>query len=121
MYWDLPPMEKRKTYSISKHNGEENVRGFGEDEEEVEEEVKPLMTSQELVGSYGSVMTSSLCKNHRSSASHSSLNHIHSPLGSPVESPIHDPHRTLRNSSWCQGNQLTEYVFNWVKELILFI
>lgn len=102
MYWDLPPMEKRKTYSVSKHNGEEIVRGFGEDEEEVEEEVKPLMTSQELVGSYGSVMTSSLCKNHRSSASHNSLNHIHSPLGSPVESPIHDPHRTVRNSSLCQ-------------------
>uniref|UniRef100_A0A3Q2D863 Uncharacterized LOC107086866 n=1 Tax=Cyprinodon variegatus TaxID=28743 RepID=A0A3Q2D863_CYPVA len=82
MYWDLPPTEKKKVYI--KHNGEEYVHGFGEEEDEVEEEVKPLMTSQELVGSYGSVMTSSLCKNHRSAASNNSLNQIHSPLESPA-------------------------------------
>ncbi|XP_015233582.1 PREDICTED: uncharacterized protein LOC107086866 [Cyprinodon variegatus] len=95
MYWDLPPTEKKKVYI--KHNGEEYVHGFGEEEDEVEEEVKPLMTSQELVGSYGSVMTSSLCKNHRSAASNNSLNQIHSPLESPAAA-----HRRLRNSSSCQ-------------------
>lgn len=97
MYWDLPPTEKKKVYI--KHNGEEYVHGFGDEEDEVEEEVKPLMTSQELVGSYGSVMTSSLCKNHRSAASNNSLNQIHSPLESPAAA-----NRRLRNSSSCQGN-----------------
>uniref|UniRef100_A0A3B5L260 Major facilitator superfamily (MFS) profile domain-containing protein n=1 Tax=Xiphophorus couchianus TaxID=32473 RepID=A0A3B5L260_9TELE len=61
MYWDLPPTERRKTDSISERHEEENVHGLGEEnnEEEVEEEIVPLMTSQELVGSYGSMMTSS--------------------------------------------------------------
>ncbi|MEQ2159478.1 hypothetical protein GOODEAATRI_023288, partial [Goodea atripinnis] len=100
MYWDLPPMERRMTYCSSKHNGEENVHGF--DEDEVEEEVKPLITSQEFVASYSSVMTCSLSKNHKSAVSNNSLNHIDSPLESHVTTPSHEIHRSFRNSSSCQ-------------------
>ncbi|XP_047229851.1 major facilitator superfamily domain-containing protein 8 isoform X1 [Girardinichthys multiradiatus] len=97
MYWDLPPMERRMTYCSSKNNGEENVHGF--DEDEVEEEVRPLITSQEFVASYSSVMTSSLSK---SAVSNNSLNHIHSSLESHVATPSHELHRSFRNSSSCQ-------------------
>ncbi|KAM4549315.1 major facilitator superfamily domain-containing protein 8 [Odontesthes bonariensis] len=77
MYWDLPPLEKRKTNDNLVHKVEETPQGFVEDEEEGHEEVKPLMGSQELVGSYGSVVvTSNHCNNHPSFASNTSLNHI---------------------------------------------
>ncbi|XP_054907217.1 major facilitator superfamily domain-containing protein 8 [Poeciliopsis prolifica] len=104
MYWDLPPTERRKTDNISKRHEEENVPGPSKDEEEevVEEEVVPLMTSQELVGSYGSVMTSSQCKNHKSDESNNLLSHSHLPLESPVTTATSELYSTFRNSSTCQ-------------------
>ncbi|XP_016520856.1 major facilitator superfamily domain-containing protein 8 [Poecilia formosa] len=90
MYWDLPPMERR----ISNPDEEENVPGPSE--EEVEEEVMPLMTSQELVGSYGSVTTSSMCKGHRSAEPNDS------PVESPVTLPTHELPTPFRISMTCQ-------------------
>ncbi|XP_021177182.2 uncharacterized protein mfsd8l1 [Fundulus heteroclitus] len=102
LYWDLPPVDRKKTLSTSQHSGEEGVDGFGEDEEDVEAEIKPLMTSQELVGSYGSVMTSSLCKKHRAAACNISPDHIHSPLQSPMSSSSQELHEPCRHFSLCQ-------------------
>ncbi|XP_008405114.1 uncharacterized protein mfsd8l1 [Poecilia reticulata] len=90
MYWDLPPMERR----ISNPHEGENIPGPSE--EEVEEEVMPLMTSQELVGSYGSVTTSSMCKGHRSAEPNDS------PVESPVASPTHELPTRVRISITCQ-------------------
>ncbi|XP_032427162.1 uncharacterized protein mfsd8l1 [Xiphophorus hellerii] len=104
MYWDLPPTERRKTDSISERHEEENVHGLGEEnnEEEVEEEIMPLMTSQELVGSYGSMMTSSQCRSHRPDESSNSPRHSNSPLESPVATPTDELHSSFQNSSTCQ-------------------
>uniref|UniRef100_A0A3Q3FWY8 Major facilitator superfamily domain-containing protein 8-like n=1 Tax=Labrus bergylta TaxID=56723 RepID=A0A3Q3FWY8_9LABR len=52
MYWDLPPLERGKANGNSiSHNREEE----SEQVEEENDEEKPLMASQELGGSYGSV------------------------------------------------------------------
>ncbi|PWA14572.1 hypothetical protein CCH79_00014985 [Gambusia affinis] len=104
MYWDLPPTERRQTDSSSKRHEEENVHGLSEDnnDEVVEEEVMPLMTSQELVGSYGSVTTSSQCKSHKSDESSNSPSHSNSPLESPVATPTDDLHSSLSDSSTCK-------------------
>ncbi|XP_069558361.1 major facilitator superfamily domain-containing protein 8 [Brachyistius frenatus] len=83
MYWDLPPLEKGKANGRlrSKDGEEENKQGLGmEIEEESDEEEKPLMGSEELMGSYGSLVTSSSPGNR---ASNPTLDHI-SPLPSPA-------------------------------------
>ncbi|XP_028259334.1 uncharacterized protein mfsd8l1 isoform X2 [Parambassis ranga] len=97
MYWDLPPLEKRKTSNslINKcrEEEEEYEQRLDEDEEE-----KPLMVSQELVGSYGSVVTSSQLRNHTSAPSNATMNHI-SPPPSPVTSETQESSSPFRNSS----------------------
>ncbi|XP_041863205.1 major facilitator superfamily domain-containing protein 8 isoform X2 [Melanotaenia boesemani] len=99
MYWDLPPLERRKTNDSLAHSREDDVQVFGEDEEEGDEEAKPLMGSQELVGSYGSVVvTSSSCKHHASFTSNTSLNHTSPPL-SPAKPQNHKGFRFFKNSS----------------------
>ncbi|XP_072245443.1 major facilitator superfamily domain-containing protein 8 [Leuresthes tenuis] len=96
MYWDLPPLEKKKTNDNLVHKVEENAQGFTEDEEEGHEEVKPLMGSQELVGSYGSVVvTSNQCNNHASFAFNASLNH-----SAPSPPQTHSYLRHFKNSSF---------------------
>ncbi|XP_034564914.1 uncharacterized protein mfsd8l1 [Notolabrus celidotus] len=79
MYWDLPPLEKAKPKenSVSHNQEEESEQGVVE---ESDEEEKPLIGSQELAGSYGSVVVSPSSENHRCSVSSASLNHV-SPHG----------------------------------------
>ncbi|XP_040896496.1 uncharacterized protein mfsd8l1 [Toxotes jaculatrix] len=100
MYWDLPPLEKRKAQeSLTRKSGEEeNEQGPMEDEEEDNEEGKPLMRSQELVGSYGSVVTPNPLRNSISAASNATLNHI-SPPPSPLPSETHESSSPFKNFS----------------------
>uniref|UniRef100_A0A8C8A0P4 Major facilitator superfamily (MFS) profile domain-containing protein n=1 Tax=Oryzias sinensis TaxID=183150 RepID=A0A8C8A0P4_9TELE len=91
MYWDLPYLERRKTKDSVIHKEEENTHASVEDEEEGDEEVKPLMTSQELVGSYGSVVAPDPCRKH---------SRVHnSPISSPVTSQSHEHVTSLKSSS----------------------
>ncbi|XP_013855013.1 major facilitator superfamily domain-containing protein 8 [Austrofundulus limnaeus] len=99
MYWDLPPLEKRRANEGPKASRVEDTLGSIEDEDEGEEEVKPLMSSHELVGSYGSVVTSQRSKKHICSVSITSLNHIHSCPASPENSHIQKGLQPQRNSS----------------------
>nr|XP_046248487.1 major facilitator superfamily domain-containing protein 8 [Scatophagus argus] len=88
MFWDLPPPEKGKAKEDlrSQSREVENEQGLGE---EVNDEEKPLMGSQELVGSYGSVVISNPPTPHTPAASNATLNHI-SPPPSPVPPDSHD-------------------------------
>lgn len=65
LYWDLPPQEQEKTEE-SCSTDTEDQKSREEDDEDDDEE-KPLMPSQELVGSYGSVVPANT--NHTSSPS----------------------------------------------------
>uniref|UniRef100_A0A1A8IXE5 Major facilitator superfamily (MFS) profile domain-containing protein n=3 Tax=Nothobranchius kuhntae TaxID=321403 RepID=A0A1A8IXE5_NOTKU len=96
MYWDLPQLERRKTIDSPKLSGEGNMPGaVVNDEDEGEEEVKPLIASQELLGSYGSVVIS----NHAHVAFSSSLNHVHSSPASPEMSQSHKCLQPARSGS----------------------
>ncbi|KAG7217528.1 hypothetical protein INR49_021455 [Caranx melampygus] len=100
MYWDLPPLERKKAQdsSASKSEEEEHEGGFAEDEEEESDEGKPLMRSQELVGSYGSVVTPSPLGDHMSAASNARPNHI-SPPPSPPPSGTQESPSSFKNFS----------------------
>ncbi|XP_029004312.1 major facilitator superfamily domain-containing protein 8 [Betta splendens] len=68
MYWDLPQLERMKTRGCSTNTSreeEEDEHGPGEDDEE-----KPLMVSQELVGSYGAVVMPNPQRNHSGASNH---------------------------------------------------
>lgn len=80
---DLPPIEKRKARDsmTRKNQEEENEKSLVEDVEESDEEGKPLIVSQELMGSYGSVVASSPPRNTTLNPNPSP----HSPV-SPAES-----------------------------------
>lgn len=71
LYWDLPPQERGKAAESApccRTEAEERKRREEDDEEDEEdEEEKPLMASQELGGSYGSVVSPNT--NHASSPS----------------------------------------------------
>lgn len=89
IYWDLPPLENRKSKeSLRSENREEGNEG-GLVEEDNEEE-KPLMGSQDLGGSYGSVVTSNPPRCDSPSVSNDMLNHI---------SPPHSPEQPESNES----------------------
>lgn len=77
MYWDLPPLEKGNAKHKSKRRaGTDHEQGLmGNEEEEEDNEVKPLMESQEVTGSYGSVVTRDPQTNHASTDS--TPNHIY--------------------------------------------
>ncbi|XP_022049244.1 major facilitator superfamily domain-containing protein 8 isoform X2 [Acanthochromis polyacanthus] len=80
MYWDLPPIENVKAKNrLINSNEEKTEQELVKDEDESNEEEKPLMSSQEMVGSYGSVVRSSPLKNHTSPASNGTMNHISTP------------------------------------------
>lgn len=64
MYWDLPPLE-RNIGKVKKANGTcENEQITEEDNEDPNDEAQPLMYSQELHGSYGSVVMPNPSSNH---------------------------------------------------------
>ena len=104
MYWDLPPLERKRAQenSTSKNGEEVNQHGFTEDEEEDNDEGKPLMRSQELVGSYGSVVTLNPSRNNISAASNAALNHI-SPHPSPLPSETFQSSSPFKNFSISRG------------------
>lgn len=90
MYWDLPPLERGKTKgSLRSQNRGEEESEEGLVEEDNDEE-KPLMVSQELLGSYGSVMTSSPPVPNTAATSDATENHISSPQ-SPVPPESNEP------------------------------
>lgn len=91
MYWDLPPQERGKVKdSVNQHITDAEHKK--ELTEEDDDEEKPLMRSQELVGSYGTVVTSDPPACHNHAASDATLNHTSSP----------DPHRSSSPySSFC--------------------
>ncbi|KAK0144154.1 Major facilitator superfamily domain-containing protein 8 [Merluccius polli] len=75
MYWDLPPLERDGSgESVKCGGGREDVEGErrrlslpveqDEDFQEEEDEGKPLMTSNELQGSYGAVVTPDPPRSH---------------------------------------------------------
>ncbi|KAM6938119.1 major facilitator superfamily domain-containing protein 8 isoform 1-T3 [Lycodopsis pacificus] len=105
MYWDLPPLEKGKAKkSLTSQRREEVEEDRGLVEEDNDEE-KPLMGSQELGGSYGSVVTandsvvtSNPAGYDSSAASKDTLNHI-SPAPSPVPPEPHASSSPLKNFS----------------------
>lgn len=104
MYWDLPRLERMKAHenSTDKSREEENVQGLVKDEEEENDEGKPLMGSQELVGSYGSVVTPNPLRNHSSAASNDMLNHT-SPSPTPPPSETHESLSPFKNFSISRG------------------
>lgn len=89
MYWDLPPLERLKPKETSTSNNREE-ESEQEIVEEGNDEEKPLIGSQELAGSYGSVVISSPAENHSCSVSSASLNHVSPHLSH--ESP--EPHES---------------------------
>ncbi|XP_031715172.1 uncharacterized protein mfsd8l1 isoform X1 [Anarrhichthys ocellatus] len=105
MYWDLPPLEKGKAKKSLTSQSREEVeedRGLVEDDNDEE---KPLMGSQELGGSYGtvvtandSVVTSNPAGYDASAASKDTLNHI-SPPPSPVPPESNPSSSPLKNFS----------------------
>ncbi|XP_035033444.1 uncharacterized protein mfsd8l1 isoform X2 [Hippoglossus stenolepis] len=101
MYSDLPPLERKKAQegsTTSKSGDQESEPGLTEDEEEDNDEVKPLMTSQELVGSYGSVVPPNHKRNNVSAASNSTLSHV-SPPPSPPPSETRDSSSPIKEFS----------------------
>ncbi|XP_061832002.1 major facilitator superfamily domain-containing protein 8 [Nerophis lumbriciformis] len=78
MYWDLPPLERGKDTFKAEHSVLENEQEIEGDEGEGDEEGKPLMRSQELLGSYGSVVAEDSHRDGTTVTSDPTLNHISS-------------------------------------------
>lgn len=97
MYWDLPSLEKgRAKESLSSSSREEdNERGLVEEDSDEE---KPLMGSQELGGSYGSVVTSNPPRYDTPDDSIATPNHI-SPPASPVPQESQESSSPFKNFS----------------------
>ncbi|XP_041648099.1 uncharacterized protein mfsd8l1 [Cheilinus undulatus] len=97
MYWDLPPLDRGKANvnSTSHNKEEESEQGLAEDENDEE---KPLMHSQELMGSYGSVVTSNSQLNNNCAVSSATLNHISPPL-SPEPTEPNESSNPFKNFS----------------------
>ncbi|KAM9358374.1 major facilitator superfamily domain-containing protein 8 [Symphorus nematophorus] len=98
MYWDLPPLERGKSKESSSSQGKEEDENEQQPEEEDNEEEKPLMRSQDLMGSYGSVVTSKPPTNHTTAASNAVLSHI-SPPPSPGLPDSHESSSPFKNFS----------------------
>ncbi|XP_054459175.1 major facilitator superfamily domain-containing protein 8 [Anoplopoma fimbria] len=97
MYWDLPPLEKGKAKESLTGQSREEENDGGRVEEDNDEE-KPLMRSQELGGSYGSVVTPNPTGYDSCAASNATLNHI-SPPPSPVPAESHEASSTFKKFS----------------------
>uniref|UniRef100_A0A8D0B763 Major facilitator superfamily domain-containing protein 8-like n=1 Tax=Sander lucioperca TaxID=283035 RepID=A0A8D0B763_SANLU len=97
MYWDLPPLEKGKAKqnSTGQSMEEEDERGLVEEDNDEE---RPLMGSQEVEGSYGSVVVSKPPRLDASAASNTTLNHI-SPPPSPGLPESHESSSPFKNFS----------------------
>lgn len=96
MYWDLPPRVRGRAQdgSTSHSTDAQDEKGLMEDGDDEE---KPLIASQELAGSYGSVVTSNSSIHHAPTASNATTNHVSA--ASPVPP---DNHKSSRlNKSFC--------------------
>lgn len=94
MYWDLPPREKgRAQHGSTSHSTDaEDEKGLMEDGDDEE---KPLIASQELAGSYGSVVTANSSIHHAATASNATTNHVSA-------APPTDTHKSSHlNKSFC--------------------
>lgn len=82
LYWDLPLQGRGNAEESVPHGSTdaEDGKGQAEEEEDTDEE-KPLITSQELVGSYGSVAPP-----NTQAASNAALNHTSLPSPKPQDS-----------------------------------
>lgn len=79
LYWDLPLQESGKVKESVLHGGTDAEDGTGlEEEDEDTDEEKPLITTQELVGSYGTVV-----QVNSQSALNTALDHASSPSPKP--------------------------------------
>ncbi|KAK7889799.1 hypothetical protein WMY93_025359 [Mugilogobius chulae] len=84
MYWDLPPLEKSNTKARQTNRSSENEQAPKEDNEDRNDEAQPLMQSQEVHGSYGSVVTPDASNNHNGG----STNPISPPSSPTTESQV---------------------------------
>lgn len=83
LYWDLPPLERNNAKVKQANRSSETEQITEEDNEDNDDEAQPLMYSQELHGSYGSVVTPNSSSNHiRANA-----NHVSPPSPPTTESP----------------------------------
>lgn len=99
-YWDLPTLERGKAKANSTSQSTETGDEQGPVEED-DDEGKPLMESQELLGSYGSVVTSNPPAHHTPAASNAMPNHI-SPPSSPVPPDPEESSSPFKNFSLSQ-------------------
>ncbi|XP_056133476.1 uncharacterized protein mfsd8l1 [Lampris incognitus] len=88
MYWDIPPLERwrcREGMVSTEWEVEGESGPAGENGEGDEDEGKPLMGPQELLGSYGSLITPDPPKDRTSGFSNGSLHHVslHPPPSPP--------------------------------------
>lgn len=100
-YWDLPTLERGKAKANSTSQSTETGDEQGPVEED-DDEGKPLMESQELLGSYGSVVTSNPPAHDTPAASNAMPNHI-SPPSSPVPPDPEESSSPFKNFSLSQG------------------
>lgn len=103
MYWDLPPLENGKAKErLPNHCIDvENEKGL---EEEDTDEEKPLMGSQELLGSYGSVVASSPSSRDITTASNGTLGHVSPPCTAPPD--LHKSSSPSKNVCMSRGEWL---------------
>lgn len=103
MYSDLPSLEKTKhRHSLRGQKSEQqSEQGIEKDEAESDEEEKPLIRSQELVGSYGSFVAPKQINHDGSSASCDSSDQI-SASPCPVETEIIESSNPFKNFSITQ-------------------
>lgn len=94
MYWDLPPRERGRAQdgSTSHSTDAEDEKGLMEDGEGEE---KPLIASQELAGSYGSVVTSHSSIHHAPTATNATTNHV------SAAPPVLPDKSSRLNNSFC--------------------
>ncbi|XP_051930531.1 uncharacterized protein mfsd8l1 isoform X2 [Hippocampus zosterae] len=104
MYWDLPPLQRGKETLKTKCNdmvneqttGEEAEDEEDEDEDKIEdEEVKPLMQSQELAGSYGSAAATESHRNVTTATPDATLNQTSPSPEPPVSHKSSNPFKNF--------------------------
>lgn len=83
MYWDLPPLDRSNVKNKPENRTSETEQITQEDNEDDNDEAQPLMYSQELHGSYGSVVMPNSSSNHITA----NTNHVSQPSSPTAESP----------------------------------
>lgn len=83
MYWDLPPLERNTAKVKQANRTSENEQTTEENNEDNNDEAQPLMYSQEIHSSYGSVVMPNSASDHISA----NTNHVSQPSSPTTESP----------------------------------